>query len=69
MDGLRLAHLHDGRLGEVERDHVTTHAAHHDAVADVERLTAQDDDVARQCRDDLLHRERQADADEAEGGG
>jgi hypothetical protein len=64
----RLAHLHDGRLEEAERDDVAAHAVHDDAVADGEGRAAQDDEVAGERGDDPLQREGQAGGDEADRG-
>lgn len=63
-----LAHLHDGRLDEAERDDVAAHAAHADAVADTEVFSAQNDEVAGKGAHDFLQGKGQASGDQSHGG-
>ena len=49
---------------KLKSDHVAAHAAHHDAVADVEGLAAQDHEIARDGGDHPLQREGEAGGDQ-----
>ena len=62
-----LTHLEDRRTQETQRDHVTAHTAHHNAVTDGEDVAAQDQEVAGERRDGLLHRERQRGGEHTDG--
>lgn len=63
----RLAHFHDGRLNKAQSQHVAAHPSHRDTIADCESRPAQDDEIARDCRHNLLQSKREAGGHETEG--
>lgn len=69
MNAWRLAHLQDDGLDEVECNDISSNAAHGDAVAHIERVAAQDDEVACEAGNHLLESKREACPDQAYASG
>ena len=66
--GVRLTHFHDGGLNKSQRNHVATHSAHANSVADVKCLSPQNHKIACGGGHHLLQRECEAGSYQSQGG-